>query len=59
MMWMHEGGSFLIIPPITRQASYVLPIFACSLAITADGVFARATLAMHFGIMHSKVNRLE
>ena len=59
MMWVHEGWSFLIIAPHTGRPSHVLPILAAGRAVTADGVFARATLAMHFGVMHSKVNRLE
>ena len=51
-MGMHRGWSFLIIP---RPSHVLIPI----LAVAADGVFARATLAMHFGIVHFKVNSLE
>ena len=59
MMGVHEGWSFLIIAPHTGWPSHVLPILAAGRAVTADGVFARATLAMHFWIMHFKVNSLE
>ena len=50
-MGWHGWRSFLV--RITHGASYSV------LAISADGVFARATLAMHFGVVHFKVNRLK
>ena len=53
---MHRGWSFLIIP---RPSHVLIPILAAGWAVAADGVFARATLAMHFGVVHFKVNSLE
>lgn len=55
-MGVHGGRGFLIISTHGRAPQ---PILATGWAVPADGVFARATLAMHFGVVHFKVNRLQ
>ena len=51
----HGWRSFLV--RITHGASY--SVLAAGRAVSAEGVFTRATLAMHFGVVHFKVNRLK
>ena len=53
VMRMHRGRGLLVV-----SANGPHPVFSTCRAISANGVFARATLAMHFGIVHFKVNSL-
>ena len=53
VMRVHWGWGLLVI-----SADGPHPILSTSWAISAYGVFARTTLAMHFGVVHFKVNRL-
>ena len=54
VMRVHWGWGLLVI-----SATAAHTILSTCRAISANGVFARTTLAMHFRVMHLKMNRLE